>query len=196
MTQDPLNRPLPEHLVEKSGLAGDLILATSSSRFFAFIIDFCLIMILFITSICLLENHILALNHWLLFYLIWGAYCVIFATNKTSATIGQKIFHIHLYSLFTPKITMANAVARFILMSYPFAFFLYLGNDLLVDILIFAGLSQQNVTNKFDGSANYSLILIAIFLQLFNSWPFISGNLRNVSWDKTFRCCVIKQRIK
>jgi uncharacterized RDD family membrane protein YckC len=194
VTQDPLNRPLPEHLVKPTGSAGDLILASGLSRFLSFAIDMIVVTILFIVSMNLLQPYISHINFCLLFYVIWGLYCVLCALTKSSATIGQKILQIHLYSLFTPKITLATAFARFILMSYPFALFIYLADDLFDNLLMSNNLATNNASIKhYD---NYSLLFIAMFLELLILWPFISGNLRNVSWDKTFRCCVIKQRIK
>lgn len=194
--RDPLNRPLPEHLLPQQVSASELILATSLSRFFSFIIDVIIITLLTAILSNFINKYIISLNVdniILLFYIIWGIYIIAFALSRFDSTIGQNIVNVKLYSLFSHKISFVSAIARFILMSFSTIAIIHISIDLFFLNNEYTNLNGNIIKTK--NSINYSLLLMVICLQLFILWPFLSGNLRNVYWDKILRCCVIKQKI-
>ncbi len=195
MNNDPLNRPVAEYLIPKATAAGDLILASFKQRFAAFIIDLIIIASIFCTIIFVFANNYVQassiMTHLTTLYAIWGVYVVGCSTSKISATIGQSLIRIHLYSLFTGGINFNTALIRFILISYPCAIAIFPASNLLSEIFLPASF----VANNNDDNMNYTILVIAGLVQIFLLLPLLSGNYRNISWDKTLRCCVIRRKI-
>lgn len=189
---DPLNRPIAQHLIPQAAAAGDLILATFRQRLMAFCIDAIIISSIYTSIIFSCTYYgIKTIPFLMLFCMIWGGYVIGFSASKLSATLGQKLMHIHLYSLFSGGINFTTAFTRFILISYPTLIGFAACSDLLYELLPL----ERTPTQTTDENLGYTILAMASLMQIALLLPLIFGNYRNVSWDKTLRCCVIKQKI-
>jgi uncharacterized RDD family membrane protein YckC len=196
MNNDPLNRPLPEHMLPKQQPSGDLILAGFINRSIACLIDTILVFAIFYGSCFALSKQYGAISSNIVcggILLIWASYIIIFSIIRGNSTIGQKITKIRLYSLFSDKITFGIALYRFILISYPILIASCVAPSFIAEILL------PNKMLHIEGSINENLsntiLLVCTFIELILLFPLLSNNYRNVSWDKTLRLCVIKYKL-
>jgi uncharacterized RDD family membrane protein YckC len=194
VTHDPLNRPLPDHLLPKMQAAGDVMLAGFLSRLISCMIDSALILAIFYCVIWLLVEKYGAISANIVcicLLTLWGFYLTIFSVTKGSATIGQKLTKIRLYSLFTAEITLGIALNRFILMSYPIIIASCIAPTIIANYLLPNEMVQIGMDN-LEESLIYTILFVCICVQLFLLFPLITNNFRNISWDNTLRLCVIK----
>jgi uncharacterized RDD family membrane protein YckC len=191
LSYDPLQRPLPAHLVPNMPSAGDVMLATFWQRCTAFLVDMAFIFFLCCCVLWICNHYGVAINvaqGVVFFCVIWATYVTLFSISRWHATLGQLMVGIHLYSLFNNKIGWLAALVRFLLMAAPSMTILYV-------IVVFVFPEMFVALELADNTTVFMVLTIASLAQLTMLWPLFSGHYRQILWDSSLRCCVVKKRI-
>jgi uncharacterized RDD family membrane protein YckC len=195
---DPLNRPLPAHLVPEIPSAGDVMLANFWQRSFAFLADIAFIFFLCCSLLWICNYYDLLLTAQqvtLVFCVVWAAYVVMFSISRCHATLGQLMMGIHLYSLFNSKISSIAAFVRFLLMATPSMTMMYVTMVYLFPDNFSALKASDKTVITPNETVIFMVLTIAGLAQLAMLWPLLSGHYRRIVWDNSLRCCVVRKRL-
>jgi uncharacterized RDD family membrane protein YckC len=199
--RDPLQRPTKNKGLASIPLASDVLVASASRRFVAYLLDMAFILPLtwygsfpLATLLFATKNSPPLQLFTLAFFLTWGLYVTLSNAAPTRATIGQGLMRIYVATVFGNTLSPFTALGRFVVFSAPMLCVMIGGMGEIAHFIpiTLAPESSAAASYPISNELLYTLLIIPLALQVLMIWPMLSGKYSRVLWDRLFHSCVLR----